>query len=223
MIEPRLDVLLSAQREIWPLVGQVGDAFVLYGGTGLALRLGHRASVDFGFFSPEPLRGDRLFGLSLLDDAETLQRSPDTLTVSVPTRTGDRVKLSFFGEIDVGRVGRPDRTEDGVVWVASLHDLFATKLKVLLQRISARDYADIAAILETGVPLAEGLGAAVTLFGREFPPMEAVKALGYFDEGDAANVEEKTRDVLRRHIESWHGSVPRIAKASDRLTGDPIA
>ena len=223
MIKPRLDILPSAQQEIWPSVGHLGDAFVLYGGTGLALRLGHRASVDFDFFSPEPLDGERLFGLPLLDDADTLQRSPDTLTVSVPTQAGDRVKLSFFGGIDVGRVGRPDRTDDGVVWVASLRDLFATKLKVLLQRISARDYADIAAILETGVPLAEGLGAAATLFGREFPPMEAVKALGYFDEGDAANVDEKTRDVLRRHIGSWPGSVPRIAKASDSLTSDAIA
>ena len=222
MIEPRLDILPNAQKEIWPSLVEVRDAFVLYGGTGLALRLGHRASVDFDFFSHDPLDNDRLFGLRLLDNAETLQRSEDTLTVSVPTQAGDRAKLSFFGGIDLGRVGRPDQTEDGVAWVASLLDLLAMKLAVLVQRISARDYVDIAAILQTGVPLADGLGAAAALYGRKFPPLDAVKALGYFDEGDAANVDEATRDVLRHHTGSWDGSVPRIAKASANL-GCPLS
>ena len=222
MIEPRLDILPNAQKGIWPSLAEVRDAFVLYGGTGLALRLGHRASVDFDFFCHDPLDNDRLFGLRLLDNAETLQRSEDTLTVSVPTQAGDRVKLSFFGGIDLGRVGRPDQTEDGVAWVASLLDLLAMKLAVLVQRISARDYVDIAAILQTGVPLADGLGAAAALYGRKFPPLDAVKALGYFDEGDAANVDEATRDVLRHHTGSWDGSVPRIAKASENL-GCPLS
>lgn len=220
MIEPRLDILPDAQKEIWPSLVEVGDSFVLYGGTALALRLGHRTSVDFDFFSHEPLDGERLFGLPLLDDAEILQRSPDTLTVSLPTQAGDRVKLSFFGGIDLGRVGRPDQTEDGVAWVASLSDLLAMKLAVLIQRVSARDYVDIAAILKTGISLADGLGAAAALYGREFPPMEAVKALGYFGEGDAANVDDATRDVLRRHTGSWDGSVSRIAKASESLRSD---
>ena len=217
MIKPRLGILPDAQREIWQSLAEIGNAFVLYGGTGLALRLGHRTSVDFDFFSHDPLDAKRLFGVPLLDNAETLQRSVDTLTVSVPTLAGDRVKLSFFGGIDVGRVGAPDQTEDGVLWVASLHDLLAMKMAVLVQRISARDYVDIAAILETGVALADGLGAAAALYEREFPPLDAVKALGYFHEGDAANVDEATRDVLLRHIRSWDGSVSVISKASDRL------
>ena len=43
----RLDVLPRAQRVLWPSLAQLSDTFVLYGGTALALRLGHRASVDF--------------------------------------------------------------------------------------------------------------------------------------------------------------------------------
>ena len=128
MIEARRDILPNAQKEIWPALVEVRDAFVLYGGTGLALRLGHRISVDFDFFCHDPLDDDRLFALRLLDNAETLQRSEDSLTVSVPTRAGDRIKLSFFGGIDLGRVGTPDQTEDGVAWVASLLDLLAMKL-----------------------------------------------------------------------------------------------
>lgn len=49
---PRLDVLPPAQQALWPrLRAAAGLGFVLYGGTAIALRLGHRASVDFDFFS----------------------------------------------------------------------------------------------------------------------------------------------------------------------------
>ncbi|MFT4276024.1 MAG: nucleotidyl transferase AbiEii/AbiGii toxin family protein [Rhodopseudomonas sp.] len=54
--EPCLEVLPEAQRQIWPLLGfSSGLNFVLYGGTAVALHLGHRVSVDFDFFRSEPL------------------------------------------------------------------------------------------------------------------------------------------------------------------------
>ena len=56
---PRLDALPAAQRAVWPALGGVPDSFVLYGGTALALRLGHRTSVDFDFFSAEPIESVR--------------------------------------------------------------------------------------------------------------------------------------------------------------------
>ena len=51
---PRLDVLPAAQRRLWPALADVPDTFVLYGGTALALRLAHHASVDFDFCAAEP-------------------------------------------------------------------------------------------------------------------------------------------------------------------------
>ena len=83
MLQPRVDMLPPAQQRLWPELGGTPHHFVLYGGTALALRLGHRTSADFDFFSHEPLDNQRLFGMRLLDNAETLQRSEDTLTVSV--------------------------------------------------------------------------------------------------------------------------------------------
>ena len=209
---PRLDVLPRAQQVLWPSLVGLSNAFVLYGGTALALRLGHRTSVDFDFFTAEPLDADGLFALPLLRRAETLQAEADTLTVSVVPSGADPVKLSFFGGIDIGRVGVPDRTDDDVIWVASMLDLLATKLKVLLQRVSARDYVDIAAILESGVSLADGLGAAKALYQGQFPPMDAVKALGYFAEGDAINVHAPVRDVLIRHTQAWDRTVTAMSK-----------
>lgn len=215
----RLTALPHAQQMLWPSLRQLPDSLVLYGGTALALRLGHRMSVDFDFFSAEPLDAPGLFRLPLLHGGETLQAEPDALTVSVRPRGTDPVKLSFFGGIDTGRVGAPERTQDDVIWVASMLDLLATKLKVLLRRVSARDYVDIAAMLDSGLALADALGAAVALFGRQFPPMDAVKALGYFAEGDAANVSMPVREVLIRHTTAWDHTVSTIRKVNARTLG----
>ncbi len=217
--KPILDILPREQRKLWPALSAIPDCFVLYGGTALALRLGHRSSVDFDFFSSETVDFDGLFRIPFLAQAEVLQREPDTLTVSVmPPGTRNPVKVSFFGGVGTGRVGNPEPTEDGVLRVASLLDLFGTKLKVLLQRVAARDYLDLAAILRTGVPLEEGLGAAATLYGRQFPPVDAVKALAYFEEGEAADVDAATQVFLSRKVAAWDFTVARIGKAVDSLT-----
>jgi hypothetical protein len=46
----KLDILPAAQRRLWNDLDAIPPGFVLYGGTALALRLGHRTSVDFDFF-----------------------------------------------------------------------------------------------------------------------------------------------------------------------------
>ena len=169
---------------------------------------------------PKRSNFDALFTIPFVRDGEVLQQEPATLSVSTPrTDTTVPVKVSFFGELDMGRVGRPQQTEDGVVWVASVLDLFATKLKVLLQRIAARDYEDIAAILRSGISLEDGLGAAVALYGPQFPPMEAVKTLAWFETDDARNVEAATRDYLSRTAADWHCDVSAITRTEDRRVG----
>jgi len=47
---PRLDILPPSQRRLWDELSAVPEEFVLYGGTAIALHLGHRESVDFDFF-----------------------------------------------------------------------------------------------------------------------------------------------------------------------------
>ena len=216
-LSPRLDVLPDEQLALWPALAGVPESFVLYGGTALALRLGHRTSVDFDFFSSEPLDFDRLFALPFVREADVLQRDLATLSVSTPKAGSSApVKVSFFGELDIGRVGHPQQTDDGVLRVAAMLDLFATKLKVMLERVAARDYLDIAAILRSGTSLADGLGAAIALYGAEFPPVEAVKALVWFEVGDARNVDAATREVLRRAAAEWDCTVSTIARTGER-------
>ena len=53
MFTAKLDILSLAQQALWEELAQTPETFVLYGGTGLSLRLGHRSSVDFDFFSSD--------------------------------------------------------------------------------------------------------------------------------------------------------------------------
>jgi hypothetical protein len=52
----------------------------------------------------------------------------------------------------------------------------STKLKVLLQRVEAKDYIDIAAMTGAGVSLAKGLASAKLMYGHSFQPSECLKA-----------------------------------------------
>lgn len=214
-LSPRLDVLPVSQRRLWPELASVPRSFVLYGGTALALRLGHRVSVDFDFFQAAPLEVERLQReVTFAASAEVLDQRPDALTLSVD-RDGP-VKVSFFGPVGFGRVGEPDLTADGVVRVASLLDLAGTKVKALLQRVEAKDYRDIAALLVAGVPLEDILGAAAALFGSSFNPLVARKTLAFFEGGDLASLDASTCDLLREHaLRALDARA--IAKAGERL------
>jgi hypothetical protein len=48
---PKLNILPPSQRILWKELKATPKHFVLYGGTALALRLGHRISENFDFFT----------------------------------------------------------------------------------------------------------------------------------------------------------------------------
>src|SRR5258708_26588776 len=82
--EPRLDILPPAQQRLWPELSETPEEFTLYGGTAIALRLGHRPSVDFDFFASIPFGpGAVLQTVPYLKAATVRQSAPDTLTVTV--------------------------------------------------------------------------------------------------------------------------------------------
>lgn len=168
--------------------------FVLYGGTALALHLGHRASLDFDLFRTEPLNKDeiRQFCVSL-PSAGIVQDDVDTVVALVSMSSGT-VKLSFFGNIRFGRVGEPFLSSDGTLLVASLDDLLATKLKAILDRAEARDYEDIAALLRHGLSLQRGLAAFHAMFHGE--PATVLRAIGWFQDGNLQSLSDADRQVL---------------------------
>lgn len=219
--QPHMGILPLAQQRIWTQLQPVQKmGFVLYGGTAIALRLNHRMSVDFDFFSHQPLDKNKLYQtLPFLQQAMVLQDQPDSFTVLVPdgSTTGDTVKISFFGSIDFGRIGTPDITADGVMRVASLDDLMQTKVKVVLQRVEAKDYKDIAAMLKTGVSLGKGLATARLMYGGEFQPSESLKAMVYFKGGDLHTLSDAEKAILVEAV-SQVRDLPSVRLASHQLT-----
>ena len=147
-----------------------------------------------------------------------LQDEPNTLTLLVSSDKPDvsNVKVSFFGAISFGRVGNPDRSEDGMVCSASLDDLMASKVKVILQRAEAKDYRDIATMVGAGMDLARGLAAARCLFGPSFQPSESLKALVYFQDGDLDTLDDGEKEALIKAASAVR-RLPKVDLISKKL------
>jgi len=217
---PRKEILPPSQQRLWPELSPSAElGFVLYGGTAIALRLGHRESVDFDFFSDQPL--DRIAiqqAFPFLAISSVLQDRENTFTVNVPYGKLDRehVKISFFGNISFGRVGEPEISNDGVIQAASLDDLMATKVKVILQRAEAKDYRDIVAMIRAGVSLEHGLSAAQALYGTNFQPSESLKAMVFFNDGDLHTLTKAEKECLACAVKNIR-ELPKVGVLSKRL------
>jgi hypothetical protein len=216
-LEPKLSTLPAAQREIWPALAPARElGFVLYGGTAVALHLGHRQSIDFDFFRSERLEKDQLrAAFAFLADAAILQDAPDTFVVLAGMPSGP-VKVSFFGGVKLGRVKDPLETGDGTMLVASLDDLMATELKAILDRAEAKDYRDIAKMISAGVSLPGGLSSFKQMFNGE--PAQVLRAIGFFDDGDLNTLSAEVRSVLcdaRDRV----GQLPEVHLAPGSLAG----
>ena len=196
---PHLNVLPAPQRALWPELGATPDAFTLYGGTALVLRLGHRTSIDFDFFSNASFDPDQLAPrVPYLRDAERIQVAPDTLTCRVDR--GGPVLVSFFGGLGLGQVAAPEQVPDMPLHVASLLDIAGTKAAVVQKRAEARDYLDIDALLQQGIDLPTMLAAGMVVYGRTFNPLITLKALSYFD--DVPTLPADVRARLGKAVEA---------------------
>lgn len=213
----RIDTLPSAQRRFWEEdAPQLPSHWVLYGGTAIALQLGHRSSVDFDFFSSDAL--DRVAlrrSCATVREAKTIQDEPDTLSV-IADILGDPVKLSFFGAIDFGRVGEP--VVSGGRLIASLLDLFGTKLATITQRIETRDYIDIAALLRSGLDINQGVAALLGLYGNQASGLQSVKTMVWFGDGDLDRaLPDGVKQELTRAADGYDARTGPLPKRSLRL------
>lgn len=107
-LKPNFSILSESQREVWKRLGATPGDFVLYGGTALALRLGHRASIDFDFFCHRSFQPSVLLhSIPYLEDQPITQQSESTLSCDIATPKGV-VKVSFFGGLSLKQIAVPD-------------------------------------------------------------------------------------------------------------------
>jgi hypothetical protein len=193
---PKLNILPASQRAIWKELKATPKHFVLYGGTALALRLGHRISEDFDFFTNANFEPQELAEqIRYLRDGNVTLLRENTLTV-VLDRNGP-VSVSFFGGLGITCVSNPDTANDNGVQVASLLDVAGCKMAVVQRRAESKDYFDIAALLGNGISLPKALAAAKAIYGDQFEPATTLRALSYFADGDLPKLPASLQNALR--------------------------
>lgn len=211
---PRLEILPAAQRRLWNELGATPPEFTLYGGTAIALRLGHRQSADFDFFSQAAFEPRQLLArVAYLEGAVLRQSAANTLSVTVDR--GGPVQLSYFGNLGLGQVALSETVAGPWFKVAALIDVAGTKAAVVTQRAELRDYLDIHALLTAaGLTLAEMLAAAAIIYGPQFNPLLALKAISYLEDPALNDLPSRVRNDL---IDAVRTTDPR------RLPGlDPV-
>ena len=153
------------------------DGFYLAGGTGLALQLGHRRSLDLDFFCREPFNEEQwLQRLQTLPGFSVVSRDRQTLHVHT-----SGVKVSFLGY--AYPVLFPSASFLDVA-VADPRDIACMKISAITSRGSKRDFVDVFAVAQQ-----EGLKLMLALFERKFAAanysaIHVLKSLTYFDDAD---------------------------------------
>lgn len=156
------------------------EGFHLAGGTALALRLGHRRSMDFDWFSA-----------TWTGPAENL--AARLRSAGVPLVVHQLGRGTLHGEIDGVHLSfllyEYESLQPVDSWaeldcpIASLQDLACMKVSAVTQRGTRRDFVDLAFILRQGLPLANLL----ELYRRKFSVSEighVLVALAYFDDAE---------------------------------------
>jgi hypothetical protein len=119
----------------------------------------------------------------------------------------------------MGRVGHPVILEEGSLRVASLLDLMATKLYAVIERVEPKDFTDIAAMCRAGVGMAEGMGAAKAMFGRDFDPLVCSRALTWFGDEDLDPLSDADKATLVEAVNSLDlKRLPRVKRVSKKLS-----
>jgi hypothetical protein len=176
------EVITSQMHDLLRVIGRQPFAarFYLAGGTALALRLGHRRSVDLDFFSAtdEVLRKTRQEILSAL--APLAPQALEDVDGNLLLRVSD-LHLGFFG---YGyRLLEPTESVEGVA-VAAIVDVGMMKLDALISRGSRKDFCDLYAVAQhIPIPDLLALGRTKYPYARDFELM-AVESLVLFENAD---------------------------------------
>ncbi len=174
--------ITPAMREVLRFMGQQPFAkrFYLAGGTALALRLGHRVSVDLDFFSAtdeitRPTRQEILTALTPLSPL-TLEEADGNLLLEV-----SGLHVGFFG-YGYNLLEATDHVEN--VALAAIVDIGLMKLDALISRGSRKDFYDLYFIAQQ-IPISTllQLGETKYPYARDFELM-AVESLVLFENAE---------------------------------------
>lgn len=187
-------VLTERQKELLPKLKFLKEKdFYLGGGTALALQIGHRASMDFDFYTRKEFDDEKISQMIIkqLPQAEIETQQKNTILGRV-VDSG----LSLFHY--PYPVIKPLVVVDNYVNLLSLEDLVAMKLIALAQRGTRRDFIDLYFLIDH-----LGLKKSFQSIKKKYPRYDSYHvflALTYFRN---AEDEEKGRYKMLKPIPEW--------------------
>jgi predicted nucleotidyltransferase component of viral defense system len=183
--QPHWEALTAETQDAFHLVSRLPfiQRFYLAGGTGLALHLGHRFSVDLDLFSPDnnAVGPDQRAVLRDSFEDPSLAITYDKDMTFVANWRG--VGLSFFC-LSLYPLVEPRWLLDGVP-IASLAEIGAMKLAAIIDRGTRKDLVDLYYILQS-VSLDNLFQVAAAKYARVRTfAISATRALAYFEDAEA--------------------------------------
>jgi len=171
------EILDKKRIAILPLLREFKKDFYLAGGTGLALQIGHRDSVDFDFFSFQEINTQKLFDkiIKVFKDYEVLKVLEEENTLSV--LIDKKIKLNFL-TYKYKMIRKFIEEKD--LNIASLEDIACMKLSAITGRASNKDYIDLYFILQKN-----SLDNLFKKTIKKFPDLDTnliLKSLLYFND-----------------------------------------
>ncbi len=197
------EVMPDLQQRILRTTGSFATraGFYLAGGTAIAIRLGHRRSIDLDWFTSGVIADPmRLAGeiRQVLPNFEVTDTAKGTLHGQA-----EAVKLSFL-EYRYPLLGDPSEWDEYGGRLAALEDLACMKLSAIAGRGAKKDFIDLYALGASHFTLDEML----TLYQRKFAVRDVghvVMSLSYFDDAEAEDMPEMLWDAdwvgIKRTIE----------------------
>lgn len=190
-------------RELLTSESLCPEHFALGGGTSLALRFGHRMSVDLDFFTTEEFSPEEILsGLPRALTPTVLGKATGSLTLE-----SSGVKVEFLRHAYPLLEG-PECIES--IYLLSLADVTAMKLNAIANRGSKKDFYDLFRILDE-----MRLPDALNLFEQKYQNTDrfvAIRSLGWFEEA------EGEPDPIAPTGPSWSEVKARISGAVADLT-----
>ncbi len=166
--------------------------FALGGGTSLALRFGHRLSVDLDFFTIREFAPEALFDELNLVDATVIGRARNSLTMDAGGVKLDLMRHAY-------RLLEPAESIGGIT-LLSLPDVVAMKLNAIANRGSKKDFFDFVELLDH-FPIKSMIG----FFTEKYPTTDAftvIRSLAWFedaeDEPDPVSLDERTWEQVKQ-------------------------
>jgi hypothetical protein len=195
LLTPHWQALTPETRQAFEISATLPfiQRYYLAGGTGLALHLGHRFSVDLDFFAsaPDAVGPDERSVLRMTYNDPTLVISFDKDMTFVANWHG--VGVSFFCLALYPLTQEPLLLEG--VPVATIAEIGAMKLAAIMARGTRKDYIDLYFILQQ-TPLERLFEVAAVKYARVRTfAVSAVRALTYFADAETTPMPQMIQRV----------------------------